>query len=86
MQYGGSNRGVSNELTLGVLSAVSLARSTDTERLFSNIFTRVSTDCGFIAGSSAASGGGGGGRGFFSVSVSAGRVWTLGGGRVSEFM
>lgn len=67
-----------------MVSLFSLARSTDTERLFSNIFTRVSTDRGFIAGSSPASGGGGG-RGLFTGSGSAGRVSTLGGGAVSEF-
>lgn len=43
-------------------SAVSLTRSTDTERLFSNILTLLSTDWGFMAGSSSSSSLGGGGN------------------------
>lgn len=45
------------------VSTTSLARSIETERLFSNILTLFSTDCGFIAGSSSGSSRGGGGRG-----------------------
>lgn len=66
-------------------SPTSLALSTDTERLFSNILTLVRTDCGRMAGSSCGTSLEGTG---FEVSTGEGeRVSTLGGGvgLVSEF-
>ena len=79
------------ELTLTADSPPSLALSIETDRLFSNIFTLLSTDCGFMAGSSSRSSRGGGGRGLepgvVAGSPGEGRVSGLGGGTVgSEFI
>lgn len=78
-------------LTLSADDSPSLALSIETDRLFSNILTLLSTDCGFMAGSSSRSSRGGGGRGL-ELGVTAGSpgedsVSGLGGGIVgSEFI
>lgn len=53
--------------------------SMEADLLFSNIFTLVSTDCGFMAGSSSSSAGaGGGGRGLVPVGGTSGLCWDEG--------
>lgn len=72
-----------DKLTLSAVDSPSLALSMETDRLFSNILTLLSTDCGFMAGSSSMSSRGGGGRGFepgeIPGSPGEGRVSGLGG-------
>lgn len=79
------------ERTLRTDDSPSFALSIETDRLFSNILTLLSTDCGFMAGSSSRSSRGRGGRGL-ELGVTAGspgegRASGLGGGMVgSEFI
>ncbi len=79
------------EHTLTADVSPSLALSIETDRLFSNILTLLSTDCGFMAGSSSRSSRGGGGRGLepevLAGSLGEDSVSGLGGGIVgSEFI